>query len=228
MKTKKSRLKPKSALKTRPKFIALEGGEGSGKSSLIIALKDVFDDPDCPIITTREPGGSPYAEVIRNAALKDPLAGSALPETMLCLMFASRYDHVKNTVVPALESGISVITDRFDASSFAYNVVAQSGGGLAEVFWHMRKRLAKVPDLYIYIDVTSEEGLRRARSRNQSFLDGNHFDDREVDFHNLVRIGYGEFFKNESIRSVTIDGNRPLDQVKREFISLIRNELQRK
>jgi dTMP kinase len=228
MKNKKSKLRPKSVTKVKPKFIAIEGGEGSGKTSLILLLKDVFDNPHFPFITTREPGGSPYAEVIRNTALKDPLAGGALPETMLCLMFASRYDHVKNTVVPALESGISVITDRFDASSYAYNVSAQSGGSLAEVFWHMHRRLIRVPDLYIYIDVTSEEGLRRAHSRNQSLLDGNHFDDREVDFHNLVRAGYRQFFKEKSIRSIIIDGNKPFDQVKEEFISLIKKELQKK
>ena len=202
--------------KPKPKFIAVEGGEGSGKSSLMIALKEALGDS---IHATREPGGSPYAEVIREATLKNPLAKDTPAETTLCLMFASRFDHVHATVRPKLQAGISVIADRFDASSYAYNVWAQSGGKLEDIFWHLRERLTVIPDMYIYVEVAIEEGIRRARSRNQSLLNGklyDHFDDRELEFHGRVAEGYKRFLSK--VPHLIIDANRPLETVKKDFI----------
>lgn len=209
--------------KFKPKFIVIEGGEGSGKSSLMIALKDELGDS---IVTTREPGGSPYAELIRTAALKNPLAKTAPAETTLCLMFAARYDNLENMVKPALASGKPVITDRFDGSSYAYNVMAQANGDLDPLFWNLRSRLSVVPDLYVFVDVDPVEGVRRAHSRNQSLLQGqqyDHFDDREISFHTKVKEGYLEFFKK--VKYARIDANRPLEVVKKDFIDLIRREL---
>lgn len=209
--------------KKKPPFIVIEGGEGSGKSSLLIALKDELVDS---IVTTREPGGSPYAEVIREATLKNPLAKDAPAETTLCLMFAARFDNTKNAILPALKSGKPVIADRYDASSFAYNVWAQSDGALEEVFWNLRKRLVIVPDLYIFVDVDPKEGVRRAHSRNQSLLKGkdyDHFDNREIDFHKKVRQGYTKFFSK--VPHIVIDANRPLEEVKRDFIAEIRKRI---
>lgn len=208
---------------TKPPFIVLEGGEGSGKSSLLIALKEALGDV---IVTTREPGGSPYAEVIRTATLKNPLAKTAPAETTLCLMFAARFDNTQNLIVPALNEGKSVISDRFDGSSYAYQICAQSNGDLEPLFWNLRERLSVVPDLYVFFDVTPEEGLRRASRRNQSLLDGkqyDHFDDREIDFHKKVREGYMKFFKK--VPHHIIDANQPLEAVKKEFIALIKSKI---
>ena len=204
----------------RPPFIVIEGGEGSGKSSLMIALKDTFGDT---IVTTREPGGSPYAEAIREVTLKNPLAKTTPASTTLCLMFAARFDNTANLIVPALNSGKPVIADRFDASSYTYNVWSQSGGALEKLFWELRAQLAVVPDLYIFVDVDPEEGLRRARGRNQSLLKGqqyDHFDDREVSFHEKVREGYLRFF--EKVPHIVIDANRPLDEVKEDFLEAVK------
>jgi dTMP kinase len=209
--------------KKRPKFIAVEGGEGSGKSSLMIALKEQMGDT---IFTTREPGGSPYAEVIRNATLKDPLAKGTPAETTLCLMFAARFDNTARAIVPALESGKPVVADRFDGSSYAYQVHSQSSGAFEDIFWSLRDRLAVVPDLYIFVDVDPAEGVRRAASRNQSLLQGkqyDHFDDREIEFHTRVREGYLNFFKK--VPYAVIDANQPLEKVKKDFIDLVRKHL---
>lgn len=206
--------------KIKPKFIAIEGGEGSGKSSLLMALKEELGDS---IVTTREPGGSPYAELIRTAALKNPLAKTAPAETTLCLMFAARYDNAVNLIEPALKTGKAVVADRFDGSSFAYNVMAQAGGRLEELFWELRKKLSIVPDIYIFIDVDPVEGVRRANSRNQSLLQGkqyDHFDDREVIFHKRVREGYMKFLKK--VPHVVVDANRPLEEVKKDFSQKVR------
>ena len=139
----------------KTKFIVIEGGEGAGKSTVIKLLKEELGDI---IHITREPGGSPYAETIRNVALKSPDAKNAPAETMICLMFAARYDHVLNTVVPQLKLGKNVICDRFDSSSYTYQIFGQKGGKKIEkLFWNLRKMISRVPDLYIYIDVDVED-----------------------------------------------------------------------
>jgi dTMP kinase len=207
----------------RPKFIVIEGGEGSGKSTLMIALKEELGNR---IFTTREPGGSPYAEIIRDATVKQPLAKGTPAETTLCLMFAARFDNTARAIVPALNSGKPVIADRFDASSYAYQIHAQSGGQLEDVFWSLRGRLAVVPDLYVFVDVAPEEGVRRANRRNQSLLKGkeyDHFDDREIAFHKRVRDGYLEFFSK--VPHIVIDANRPFEAVKNDFIKEIKKAL---
>jgi dTMP kinase len=213
-------ISPLMFIKKRPPFIVIEGGEGSGKSSVLMALKEELGDA---IMTTREPGGSPYAEVIRDVTLKNPLAKGTPAETTLCLMFAARFDNTARAIVPALESGKPVIADRFDASSYTYQVWAQSAGALDKLFWHLRERLIVKPDLYIFFDVEPKEGIRRARSRNQSLLQGkqyDHFDDREIEFHEKVREGYLQFFKK--VPHIVIDANKPLEEVKRAFSKKIR------
>lgn len=200
----------------QPKFIVLEGGEGAGKSSLIKALKEKLGDS---VLLTREPGGSSYAEAIRETALKHPLSKDAVAETMICLMFAARFDHVEKLIKPTLAKGQNVISDRFDASSYAYQIHAQKGKHLEKLFWNLRSHISRKPDLYIYLDVDVEEGLRRARSRNSKNTEGNHFDDREVDFHKLLRKGYKIFLKK--VPHVVIDANRPFEEVKGEFLKTV-------
>ncbi|MEI6304425.1 MAG: dTMP kinase [Candidatus Taylorbacteria bacterium] len=209
--------------KKRPMFIAVEGGEGSGKSSLMAALAKEM--PGVALIT-REPGGSPYAEIIRNAALKNPLAKTAPAETTLCLMFAARFDNVVNVIEPSLKSGMSVVADRFDGSSFAYQVAAQTNGDLEEIFWLLRDKLVHVPDLYVFVDVDPLVGLRRARSRNESNRNTtkyDHFDNRKIIFHEKVRKGYLKFLKK--VPHVTIDANRPFEEVKSDFLEEMRKLL---
>lgn len=202
----------------KPLFIALEGGEGSGKSTLITALKESLGNS---VVVTREPGGSPYGEVIREAALKHAYAKDAPAETMLCLMFAARFDHVKNLVVPALDAGKHVITDRFDASSYTYQIYGQEASELEDLFWKLRSHLSRTPDLYIYIDVDAEEGVNRAMRRNNiAPADGNHFDDRKMDFHRRLRTGYDSFFKQ--VPHVIVDANRPLEEVKKDFLEAVK------
>lgn len=220
-------------MKTKAKYIAVDGGEGSGKSSQIALLKREFGDA---LMLTREPGGSPDGAVIRRILLDHPLSPSAEPETELHLMFVDRYDHVTKVIKPALEQGIHVITDRSDASSYAYQVVAgtmqpddaqfEPGKILLREkmemkFWEYRRLLPILPDLYITFDVKPKIGLTRRKSTN----DTNHIDRRPVRFHDQVRRGLLDFPKFVPQRSVVIDANRPLEQVTEDFFAVIRKEL---
>jgi dTMP kinase len=211
----------------KPLFIVIEGGEGSGKSTLLRTLKEAVGDA---VTMTREPGGSPYAELIREAAIKNPLAKTAPAETTLCLMFASRFDNIANLIIPSLKRGVPVISDRFDASSYAYQISSQSSL-LEDLFWTLRGKLMVTPDLYVFVDVDPAEGLKRARGRNQSLAIGkeyDHFDDREITFHENVRKGYLKFFEATKAKGtpyIIIDSNRPLETVKKDFIFQIKGRL---
>ena len=190
---------------------------------MVDELNRAFGDSIC---ITREPGGSPFGEAIREVALKHPLAKDAPPETMLLLMFASRFDHVIRKVMPMLNSGKSVVSDRFDESSYAYNVWAQTAdapvqGDLEPLFWQIRARLPVLPDLYVFLDVDPKIGL--ARLHNQAGADINHFDEKNIKFHEDVRDAFKRFLPK--VPHVVIDANAPLEDVKREFLAQIKKHL---
>ena len=146
---------------TKGKFIAFEGGEGSGKTTQISLLKESFakNFPEREVIFTREPGGTPYAEEIRSVMLGDA-AGQANGLTILGLIMASRADHVFNLILPALERGATVISDRYYGSSFAYNIVAQENRKAENIFWAYVENLPKA-DMTIFFDVSPEIAKKR-------------------------------------------------------------------
>jgi dTMP kinase len=208
---------------SKPMFIVLEGGEGSGKSTLLTMLQQELGTS---AIFTREPGGSPYGEVIREITLKNPLAKTAPAQTTMCLMFASRFDHVANIIQPALAKGRHVVSDRFDGSTFAYQVSAQSDKALEDTFWNLRSKLPKTPDLYVFIDVDPREGMKRVAGRKAKAAGGpeyDHFDDREIAFHDRVRNGYLTFFKNYNLPHIIVDANKSLETVKADCLAQIKN-----
>jgi len=194
------------------KFIVLEGGEGAGKSSQLADIKNLFGER---VVVTREPGGSPYAEEIRNVILKSVNASQADAKTHFALFWAARADHLKNTIIPALEAGKVVISDRFDSSTFAYQIYGQEAKELESFFWQMRDfYLGDIkPDLYIYMDVNVEEGLRRKQTQGGDEI--NHFDERKVDFHLRMREGFMQFLKQ--VNGVVIDANPPREVVARDL-----------
>ncbi len=203
-------------------FIVLEGGEGSGKSSALRELKDILGDR---IVTIREPGGTEYGEVIRDVAIKHPKAKEASPHATMCLMFAGRFENLFKVIEPAQKAGKPTFSDRLDASSFAYNVEAQTGGMLGPIFWSMREQFPVLPSGYIFFDVDPREGIRRARARNAAEAKVNgktydKFDNRELAFHQAVRNGYLKFF--ERVPHIVIDANRPQEIVIADFIRIAR------
>jgi dTMP kinase len=202
-------------------FIVVDSGEGSGKTTQLNNARDFFGDA---LVLTREPGGSLYAEEIRNIILKSPNAGQADAKTLFALFWAARADHLKNTIRPALEAGKIVISDRFDSSTFAYQLVAQGNRDLEPLFWQMREfYLGDLkPDLYVYFDIDPVVGL--ARKNQQGGDELNHFEARKIDFHNAIRVGYKEFVTLVP-NAVVIDASQSKEKVWEEFKKILEKTL---
>ena len=113
-----------SGLQRQPRLLSIEGGEGAGKSTVLQVLRDALQADGFEVVSTREPGGTPLAERIRQLLLAN--GGEALaPETELLLMFAARAQHVREVILPALARGAWVVSDRFTDSSYAYQGAAR-------------------------------------------------------------------------------------------------------
>lgn len=196
------------------RFFVLEGGEGSGKSTQIKKVQAYFGDRVC---ITREPGGSPYAEEIRSIILHSPHAKQAHAKTHFALFWAARADHLNNTILPALARGQNVVCDRFDSSTYAYQIFAQEATELKKFFWSMRRFYLgdAVPSRYIFLDVEPRTGLLRKKRQGESEI--NHFDERAVVFHARMREGLLDFFTK--VPHSVIDANVSFEEVTKRLIA---------
>lgn len=202
------------------KFFVLEGGEGSGKSTQIKKVQEYFGER---VLITREPGGSPYAEEIRSLILHSPHAKQADAKTHFALFWAARADHMKNIILPTLARGQNVVCDRFDSSTYAYQIFAQGATELKEFFWDMRRFYLgdTVPSRYIFLNVEPRIGLLRKKKQEESEL--NHFDERDIAFHAKMREGLLNFFTQ--VPHSVIDANAPFDTVTRVLITELEKHL---
>jgi dTMP kinase len=200
----------------RGKFIVIEGGDGAGKSTQMKLLAEYFGEK---LVLTREPGGTEYAEAIRELALKHSLAGNADGKTLFMLMWGSRAEHMNHLVTPSVQEGKIVISDRFDSSTFAYNICAQEQESLKEYFWQTRQTILGeyIPDLYIYLDLDPEIGEARLAGRDE---DKNHFDQRSLDFKNKVRAGFFEFF--EHVPHAIIDATQTKEKMFEDILEVLK------
>ena len=197
----------------RGRFISLEGSEGAGKTTGLECVRRVLAARGLPVVTTREPGGTPLAEAIRELLLRrhdetvQPLA-----ETLL--VFAARAQHVATVVAPALERGAWVLCDRFTDSTFAY----QAGGRGVDsrtVDWLAERTHGRCwPDLTLYLDVPVLKGIERARTRAGGCSQPDRFEREELDFFERVRDAYRRRAAQHS-RIVTIDASRDAAAVRR-------------
>ncbi|TXH65408.1 MAG: dTMP kinase [Thermomonas sp.] len=177
------------ALQRQPRLLSIEGGEGAGKSTVLRALREALVADGFEVVSTREPGGTPLAERIRDLLL-DPTHEAAAPETELLLMFAARAQHVREIVLPALQRGAWVISDRFTDSSYAYQGAARGldAGFIAEL---ERRVVGIEPGLTLLLDLGVAHG--RERTRGRDLLGGSSPDriERERDdFFERVRAGF--------------------------------------
>ncbi len=192
------------------RFITFEGGEGAGKSTQINRLAAAVKSAGYPVIKTREPGGSPGAELIRDLLISGDIDRWDA-ETELLLHVAARRDHVTKTVRPALERGQWVLCDRFADSTMAYQGY---GFGLGRETVAAAHRLALgdyYPDLTLILDIPVAVGLARARSRDG---DGqNRYERMETDFHERLRQGFLEIAQRDADRCAVIDASQDTDAV---------------
>ena len=207
----------------RGRFITFEGGEGSGKSTQIRKLADRLDAAKLRAIVTREPGGSPGAEIIRHLVLSG--MGKLLgPEAETLLFAAARDDHVHTVILPALNQGIWVLCDRFYDSTRAYQ------GRLGQVQPGVLNAMQRVtigdlkPDLTLILDVPVEIGLQRASVRRGSATP-DRFEAEDVKFHQDLRDAYRQIAAEEPQRCVLIDATADPDTVAAQVWTALRDHL---
>lgn len=193
-------------------FITFEGVEGCGKSTQIALLHDYLVQAGRTVLVTREPGGTPIAEAIRDVLL-DP-SHSAMGATAELLLYeAARAQHVHEKIAPALEAGQVVLCDRFADSTTAYQ---GAGRGLAPEVLNELHRLATHglwPDLTLLIDLPVATGMERARSRGRK----DRIEQESIDFHERVRAGFLRLAAAEPDRIQVIAGNASIDEVQQEI-----------
>ncbi|KCZ51964.1 hypothetical protein HY29_05350 [Hyphomonas beringensis] len=192
------------------RFITLEGGEGTGKSTLQRAIAEKLVATGGEVVTTREPGGTPLAEAVRELALHPPEGDSWSAMAEALLMNAARSDHLDKLIRPALKDGKWVICDRFADSTRVYQSVK---GGVAEAI--LRNMEASVlagtiPSLTLVLDAPLETTSDR-RSQRGGAKDS--FEKRNDDFHHAVRQAFITLARSEPERCVLIDASRDIDSV---------------
>jgi dTMP kinase len=195
----------------RGRFISFEGGEGSGKSTQISKLAERLEAAKLRAIVTREPGGSPGAEVIRHLILSG--MGKLLgPDAETLLFAAARDDHVRTVIQPALNQGSWVLCDRFSDSTRVYQgKVGHVASGLLNAMERVTIGDLK-PDLTIILDVPVEVGLKRAAARRGNAAP-DRFEAEDIKFHQKLREAYREIAAAEPQRCVLIDASGEANMV---------------
>lgn len=191
------------------RFITLEGGEGAGKSTQVMRLKEWLERQGHEVVATREPGGAPGAEMVRKLLVEGPVERwDGVTEALL--HFAARRDHLRSTVWPALKRGAWVISDRFADSTMAYQGYGHGAdrtmlGGLYDMAVG-----EFCPDLTLILDLPVEIGLARAASRRGTET---RYESLPVAFHERVRAGFLDIAAVDPERCVVIDANRDIDTI---------------
>jgi len=202
------------------KFITLEGGEGVGKSTNLSFIKQLLEDKELTVVTTREPGGTPFSENIRQLLLQNQQ--EVVSETTeLLLMFAARAQHIEQVIKPALLQGSWVLCDRFTDSTFAYQ-----GGGRGMntriIEWLEENVQAGIkPELTLLLDAPIAVGMDRANKRGE--LD--RFELEKKEFFEKVRATFLLRAANNPQVIKTINADQSLDKVQQEIASVIKAAL---
>ncbi len=191
------------------RFITFEGGEGAGKSTQLKRLVARLQMAGREVVATREPGGSPGAESIRELVLNGA-ADRWSPVTETLLMYAARRDHIERVIRPALDRGAWVVCDRFADSTRAYQ--GGAGGVAPQLIAAMETHVLEAtrPDLTLIFDMPVNIGLQRAHARAGSEM---RFESKGVAFHERLRAAFLEIARAEPERCAIIDACGTLDEV---------------
>lgn len=201
------------------KFITLDGIDGSGKSTHLATIKNWFEQQQLPVLFTREPGGTAIGEALREILLNPATQASLRTETLL--MFAARQQHLEEVILPALQQGISVVSDRFTDATFAYQ-----GGGRGVPFVDIETLENWVqgslrPNLTLILDVPLEVSMERInRSREKD-----RFEQEQADFFTRARAAYLQRAQAAPQHYAIIDSNRELAEVQAEIETILQQHL---
>jgi len=198
-------------------FITFEGGDGSGKSTQVDILYNYFINLGIDVVKTREPGGTPSAEILRDLLTKGDIK-KWTPMSEALLMWASRFEHLTNFIRPALNSKKVVICDRFYDSTYAYQGVAH-GLGLSNMIELKKLIIGGIePTITFILDIDPEIGLKRTSNRGDK---ENRFENYDLDFHNKIRQAFLKIADSEKERCIII--NAELSE--KEISKIIKNRI---
>lgn len=198
------------------KFITIDGVEGAGKSTQIAFICDYLKSRQIDVVLTREPGGTAVGEKIRKLLLSNT-TGKMHADTELMLMFAARNEHIQNKILPALENGSWVLSDRFTDASYAY----QGGGRGLSI-----ERIAQLeawtvqdftPDMTLLLDLSVELGMSRVEHRGEK----DRIESEAIDFFNRVRQTYIDRSKQYPDRIKLIDSSKTPDYTKAQIQAIL-------
>ncbi len=198
------------------KFITFEGIDGSGKSTL---LRNVYNAlrrylPEDKLIVTHEPGGTPFATLLREALAKKV---DREPMAELFTLMAARYDHTKRKIIPALQDGKVILCDRYSDSTFAYQVFGKGIEYYTVARFNKVATLGIKPKLTLLVDVPVDVALRRLAEKGK--LD--HYESLDRSFFERVRYGYLALARRAKKRIKVLDGTKPPEEVLREAMRYI-------
>ena len=198
-------------------FITFEGGEGSGKSTAINLVKELLEHDGYKVALSREPGGVPVSEQIREVILN--VNNKMSSETEALLYAASRVEHLKAKVIPLVNEGYVVLCDRYIDSSLAYQGYAR-GLGFDAILKANAFALDYLPDLTILIDLEPEIALKRLANKDRESKK-DRLDSEGIEFHQKVYDGYHEVIKMYKKRIIVVDGNKTLDALQNECLNIV-------
>ena len=195
----------------KPRFITLDGIDGAGKSTNLAVMKAWFERHKLPVLFTREPGGTPAGEALREILLNPATQVSLRTETLL--MFAARQQHLETVILPSLKNGTHVVSDRFTDATFAYQ-----GGGRGVPLQDIAMLEHWVqgdfrPDLTLLLDVPLEVSMARINQTREK----DRFEQEEAEFFNRVREVYLQRANKQPERYAVIDSSQSLDAVKNQI-----------
>ena len=201
----------------KPRFITLDGIDGVGKSTNLAVMKAWFEKHKLPVLFTREPGGTPAGEALREILLNPATQVSLRTETLL--MFAARQQHLETVILPALKNGTHVVSDRFTDATFAYQ-----GGGRGVPLQDIATLEHWVqgdfrPDLTLLLDVPLEVSMARINQTREK----DRFEQEEAEFFNRVREVYLQRANEQPERYAVIDSSQSLDAVKNHIETALDN-----
>ena len=206
----------------RNQFITFEGGEGSGKSTQINLLHNFLIEKGKDVVSTREPGGTPSAEIIRDLLTKGD-ADRWSPATEALLMWAARSEHVEKLIKPSLDKGKWVLCDRFYHSTYAYQGVGHNLG--IENMRIIKKIIIGeiTPNLTFILDIDPVNGIGRTKNRASN---EDRFEKMNLAFHNNLRKAFIQFSKKNPKRFIVIDAELSLEKISEIISSEVQTRFQ--